>query len=208
MPTSTFFRLPEEKRRRLLRCAMAEFAARPYGETPLSGIIQAAGIPRGSFYQYFADKTDLFQYVLRQLGSQMDALLVESLESCGGDLFQLPLVLFDRAAAYLREDAEDARVALGILRRNAGVGMGRLWPPQDSIRRLLERADLAGLPAAGQEELYALLDLLLAGAGQALLAACRGAAEPDRCRAHLERKVAIIRRGVIKQEMKQEERLC
>ena len=64
MPTQTFFNLPPPKREKLLHAAVAEFARRPYGEVSISRIIQAAEIPRGSFYQYFADKTDLFRHVI------------------------------------------------------------------------------------------------------------------------------------------------
>ena len=51
MPTTTFFNLPPPKREKLLRAAVAEFARRPYGEVSINRIIQAAEIPRGSFYQ-------------------------------------------------------------------------------------------------------------------------------------------------------------
>lgn len=60
MPTSTFFRLPEEKRQRLIEAAWEEFTQNSFSDVSINQIIRAAGIPRGSFYQYFADKGDLF----------------------------------------------------------------------------------------------------------------------------------------------------
>ena len=86
MPTTTFFNLPPPKREKLLRAAVAEFARRPYGEVSINRIIQAAEIPRGSFYQYFADKTDLFRYVLQTYGCQVLELASTSLDACGGRL--------------------------------------------------------------------------------------------------------------------------
>ena len=79
MPTSTFFHLPPEKQRKLLRSAVREFSQQPYGEVPLSRIIAGAEIPRGSFYQYFADKTDLFVYVLSHYGHQLKQLALRCL---------------------------------------------------------------------------------------------------------------------------------
>lgn len=57
---STFERLPEEKKDRILQAARAEFIHNPYEKTSINRILAEAGIPKGSFYQYFDDKSDLF----------------------------------------------------------------------------------------------------------------------------------------------------
>ena len=51
MPKPTFFRLPEEKRARLLNAAWDEFTRVSLSEASINSIIRAANIPRGSFYQ-------------------------------------------------------------------------------------------------------------------------------------------------------------
>ena len=66
MPTSTFFNLRPEKQERLLTAAAREFAAQPFHEASINSMIRAAGIPRGSFYMYFRDKEELFQYLVRE----------------------------------------------------------------------------------------------------------------------------------------------
>ena len=53
MPTATFFRLPEEKRKRLIDACWAELAQVRFTDVSINRIITAAHIPRGSFYQYF-----------------------------------------------------------------------------------------------------------------------------------------------------------
>ena len=67
MPTSTFDNLPEDKRQRILDAAVDEFADHAYHRASVGRIVQRAGIPKCSLYQYFADKKDLYRYVL-QLG--------------------------------------------------------------------------------------------------------------------------------------------
>lgn len=70
MPTKTFFNLPEEKRGRIFEAAVDEFSEVRFSEASINRIIKAAGISRGSFYQYFEDKEDLFKHVFTQIGRE------------------------------------------------------------------------------------------------------------------------------------------
>jgi len=63
MPTQTFLNLPEAKQERVLNAAAAEFAQRNVEEAVVANIVRQAGIPRGSLYQYFANKEDLYVYI-------------------------------------------------------------------------------------------------------------------------------------------------
>jgi AcrR family transcriptional regulator len=64
VPHQTFFNLPEDKRQQILQVVIDEFAENDYDQVSISRIVQRAGIAKGSFYQYFADKDDLYGYVL------------------------------------------------------------------------------------------------------------------------------------------------
>ncbi|MES1179030.1 MAG: TetR/AcrR family transcriptional regulator [Myxococcales bacterium] len=66
MPTATFFALSEERRERLIREAIIEFSERSYTEASLSQIAQRSRIAKGSFYQYFADKLDLYRWLVSE----------------------------------------------------------------------------------------------------------------------------------------------
>ena len=57
---TTFERLPQEKRDRILQAARTEFIRYPYEKTSINRILAEAEVPKGSFYQYFDDKSDLF----------------------------------------------------------------------------------------------------------------------------------------------------
>jgi TetR/AcrR family transcriptional regulator len=67
MPHQTFFNLPEEKRQQILQVALDEFAENDYDNVSISRMVARAGIAKGSFYQYFADKEDLYAYLLGML---------------------------------------------------------------------------------------------------------------------------------------------
>jgi AcrR family transcriptional regulator len=62
MPTQTFFNRSESKQERIMAAIIKEMGARSYEHINLSNIIKDASISRGSFYQYFKDKEDMYQY--------------------------------------------------------------------------------------------------------------------------------------------------
>lgn len=64
MPRPTFFALPEPKRQRVIDAAVAEFAAWPFGAASLDRIAAAAKVSKGSLYQYFEDKRELYGWLL------------------------------------------------------------------------------------------------------------------------------------------------
>lgn len=64
MPTQTFWNLEQAKRERLVAIATEEFAAHDYDSASITRIVARAGIAKGSLYQYFADKRDLFMYLV------------------------------------------------------------------------------------------------------------------------------------------------
>ena len=64
MPKETFFNLPDEKRQHITDIAIDEFANHDFANASISRIVALAGIAKGSFYQYFTDKEDLYSYLL------------------------------------------------------------------------------------------------------------------------------------------------
>lgn len=65
MPKETFFNLPADKREHITAIAVDEFANHDYANVSISRIVARAGIAKGSFYQYFKDKEDLYDYLLQ-----------------------------------------------------------------------------------------------------------------------------------------------
>jgi AcrR family transcriptional regulator len=64
MAKPTFYNLPDEKRRVIVDVAIDEFLERGYEGASISQMVARAGIAKGSFYQYFEDKYDLFMYLV------------------------------------------------------------------------------------------------------------------------------------------------
>jgi AcrR family transcriptional regulator len=67
MPKQTFLNLPEEKRKVIIDAAIDEFAEYGLENASTNRIVANSGISKGSFYQYFEDKQDVFMYLLTVL---------------------------------------------------------------------------------------------------------------------------------------------
>lgn len=70
MPKETFFNLPEEKRLIIEREAIIEFGAYGYDKASINRIVDKCMIAKGSFYQYFKDKKDLFFYLISRVSEK------------------------------------------------------------------------------------------------------------------------------------------
>lgn len=79
----TFFNLPDEKRARIIRAALREFASSGYEKTTLDAIVQGAAISKGGLYEYISSKDDLFQYLLEYSYDEMYAFITAGTSGAG-----------------------------------------------------------------------------------------------------------------------------
>lgn len=89
MPKQTFFNLPKEKRDRIIAAAKEVFSKNSYEEASINQIVKLAQIPRGSFYQYFEDKDDLYGYLSSQMFLWLINAARQKLPECDYDPFKL-----------------------------------------------------------------------------------------------------------------------
>jgi TetR/AcrR family transcriptional regulator len=75
MPKRTFYNLSEEKKSRIFDAAMQEFKAQSFREASLNQIIKNADIPKGSFYQYFDNKEDIYLYMIDVISKEKTKML-------------------------------------------------------------------------------------------------------------------------------------
>lgn len=87
LPTQTFFNLSEEKRNRLIYAATEEFSEKSLNQASINMIIKKASVSRGSFYQYFENKEDLFFYIMKLVKTDSERLFIDEIKKADGDLF-------------------------------------------------------------------------------------------------------------------------
>lgn len=161
MPTQTFWNLSAEKRDRLVALAVDEFANHNYDSASLSRIVARAGVAKGSMYQYFADKRDLFLYIFDYASRS----LLEAVEHEGGEP-GLPFF-----ATLRRQMSGSTRAALAHPQLARIVQRAYLAPPpfvaeliaqgqaikHDYFRRLIDRGIARGELRADVPSALALL---------------------------------------------------
>ena len=65
MPKETFFKIAPDKRERILHEAARLFAQRGFNQTDVAELASRAGVAKGSIYNYFENKEDLYLYICR-----------------------------------------------------------------------------------------------------------------------------------------------
>jgi AcrR family transcriptional regulator len=117
---------PDARRAQLLAVALDLFAARGYHATSITHIIEKASVARGTFYQYFRSKQEIF-----------DDLLDELFEQVTSAVAPIAIASPEQMAVAVRANIE------GLCRRlQDNLPMGRV---------LLEQA--VGINEAGREQL-------------------------------------------------------
>ena len=202
LPTETFFRLPAAKRETLLRCARQEFARVPYPDASINRIIHAAGIPRGSFYMYFEDKSDLFHHLVDQFVDAFIQTVCRLLVEAQGDLFLTFQRLFDHLRARCDDHCREshAEEIIAILRKNVGMphtmAMAQSYG-QRVFPRIIPHLDRSILALEGDAALTDGLRILFSVTFPLL---CEGvlAEDPEPVRTQYQSYLIILKRGMLR----------
>lgn len=202
MPSDTFFRLPEEKQARLITAAWEEFTKVPYMEASINKIVCRARIPRGSFYQYFTDKEDLFLYLLDTVKDHVIQRTQGALEDRQADLFSFPTLMFRE---LLRENVlrdEKVTTAMKVLTINPKLDLHQLcFGGSDLLDGILARTDRTMFRDQSRLYLQQVLELVVFALGRAILGTLgqpETAAEQEQ---KLNIKVEIIRSGCCRESI-------
>ena len=198
MCTETFLRLPEEKRNRFLNAAWEEFTTARFVDASVNKIVRRARIPRGSFYQYFTSKDDLFAYLLEEVRNHVKEEYRRALERSGGDIFQTQLECFDSMAGKTLEDDPVMSRCVKFLQLNKGIDIQKMLPTRPGCRLmdgLMDQMDLSSLRRPDPEYGRTVFSLLMAALGSAFMDTMLCPEDQRLHREELAAKLEIVRRG-------------
>ncbi len=117
MPKDTFFNLPDDKRERIIEAAIDEFAQRSFHDARVTAITNQAEIAKGSFYQYFEDKKDLFKHIIEiAVGKKIEYVnqdMMQNMQDYG--FFQLLRELYLSGVRFAKEHPRLVAIGMQLL---------------------------------------------------------------------------------------------
>jgi len=94
MPKQMFFNISKEKRQFFLEAAINEFTEKPFAEVSVNTIVKKAKVSRGSFYTYFDNLEELFNYLMNSVKEERFIYARNLIKEAKGDYFKFIRDLF------------------------------------------------------------------------------------------------------------------
>jgi AcrR family transcriptional regulator len=114
--TDAFRNLADDKRERVLRAAAAEFADRSYNEASMNSLVREAGISKGSLFQYFKTKLDLFDRIVAAATGLAKSRLRDARDTTRGRPLAARLVaVMQTGFHFIDEHPHQARIYFRLL---------------------------------------------------------------------------------------------
>ncbi len=167
MPKQTFYHLQKDKQDLLINAAKMEFSRVPLHEASIANIIKTANIPRGSFYQYFDDKDDLYYYLLDEYTKKTNNILIAILRKKNGDILETLLEFFHIMIKKQNDQENRAFFKNAFLNMNHKIEnmLARNIYEQNQKNQFLSTIkliDTRQLNMKDDQELYSIIELLVA----------------------------------------------
>ncbi|MDP4085960.1 MAG: TetR family transcriptional regulator [Bacillota bacterium] len=166
MPKPTFFNLSMEKQELLINAAKKEFSRVPLYDASISNIIKDAGIPRGSFYQYFEDKEDIFFFLIDEDSKQVYQNFISIIKINNGDLFTSFVDLFKSILINFAEPKNRQYIKNAFLNMNYKIEktFTKNFYEENVKSKFFELNDLIkskSLNIANEEEMFHILKIMM-----------------------------------------------
>lgn len=101
-----------------MEAAKKEFSRVSLYDASIANILKTAGIPRGSFYQYFENKEDAFFYLVGEHARKRFETFIALLETHDGDLFEATRVMFHTMLSFSYENGQNNFIRNVLLNMN------------------------------------------------------------------------------------------
>ncbi|TCK92806.1 TetR family transcriptional regulator [Natranaerovirga hydrolytica] len=163
MPKQTFHNLPLEKKSIIFNAAYKEFSNVSFYDASIANIIREACISRGSFYQYFSNKEDIYFYIVDQLKSQSKVYFENLVKSTKGNLWEIMESLFKHELSLVEDDKYRQFFKQFFLNLNIYLQEHlpkRVVMYEDTLEEFMEDIDLSGFKQKNQEYILYVINLI------------------------------------------------
>jgi len=117
MPKETFFNLADEKRKKIEDAAINEFSEYGLEKASINRIVENSEIAKGSFYQYFSDKKDLYLHIIQLIGQEKMKYISDTLKNPQKhDIFTLIKELYASGLKFAASNVKLANIGNQLLK--------------------------------------------------------------------------------------------
>lgn len=200
MIKKTFYNLPKSKQERIINAIKTEFDRSPAEKLSINNIIKEANISRGSFYQYFDEKGDLYDILAEQLVEKTKYTYSNALSVNKGDIFRTADSLMEKY--FVIGDfnfTQNRYLLLPKMSTNAKNIADRIETKMCNFSyTIIKNIDTSNLKISSSESLKALIELIMSVIRDVTFDYHSKGLSKERCLADYKRKMAIIKLGCIK----------
>ncbi len=149
MPKPTFINLQKNKKNKILAVALNEFALNDYDHASITRIVKVLEIAKGSVYQYFENKKDLYLYLVEQATRKRQEYVKPLLKNPPNDFYELITQLFKETIQFDIENPLYSRLLSNANNEKFSKDLGNAMlevrkKSMDFMRGLIEREVLMG----------------------------------------------------------------
>lgn len=205
LPKQTFFNLPEHKRNTLIEAAEKEFSRVPIFDASIANIIKMANIPRGSFYQYFEDKQDLYFYILNKKLKEGKQDFISLLKKHNGDIIDAVTELYNRFLVKLPDEEEHNFLKNAFLYathkvENSLMDMFDFNLSKERFKEIINLVDKQRFNIKEDKELFQILQLITAVAFHNFIEKISKKLSDEEAMKHFTFEINLIKYGIYRRE--------
>ena len=203
MIKQTFYNLPDYKRQRVINAVVDEFANAESDKVSINHIVQNAEISRGSFYQYFDDKLDLVEVLIRSFIDKSIDDVRRAIVSSDGDIFYTFECMYDVIIGF-SSDEKQKRVLKNLIsnvRANNNLVSDYIikrYKGIDSLINITDEFSRKGFRFKSDEDMILLQQILTSVLKNAIYNYYVFDADPEETKKSYLRKLYIIKQGAMK----------
>ncbi len=199
MPKETFYHLNVEKREKIEKAIQNELGRTSFEKASVSRIIKEAHIPRGSFYQYFEDKEDAIQYIIKNYLQLEKVTIKRILIETKGNLFETAIKIFDYMTTEMMEKGKINLYnnIIQELKKN-NISLFLLLNKKEEREQIDKLIDQSILNINEKEDLIYILKILSIITRTAIANVTTGKMQKEQAMKELIIQIKILKRGMEK----------
>lgn len=203
MPTLTFNNLPEEKKNIIIEASIKEFKRTLLTDASINKIIKDANISRGSFYTYFKDINDLYEYSLNNYKEKIIKIIKQAVKETNGELFETTKKSYEKILKLCTKDKQLFRNI--FLNFNYNISIRNKMYEENlenkyKIVELISKINKENLNIKTEEELFYIIDIIIGFIMHGLIDLFMDKEKEEKVLEKLDKQLEILKRGIYKED--------